>query len=332
MFYRIDGKQVRDIIGRHQGKDLADARQIAKDKLALVERGRDPRTEEARHKAQQARQRAETFRRIADDYKAGHLAKLRSGGELWAAIEADFLPDWRDLPIRDLTRGMVKAKLDEIEVARGLYSRNRRLALVRNLLNFALEGEWVDANVVARIKMLEETERDRILTDAELVEVWHAAGRLLAPGNAMVRQMILSGQRRNEVSEMAWPEIAEAEALWTVPAARMKSKLAHEVPLDPGNAGDDSGRADGQRPENLRLRQPSPEGRSDRRLQPTEGRPRQVHSGGTAEVDPNAKPMTPWRLHDLRRTMRSGLSRLRVSGGDCRARYWPCARWHPPSL
>ena len=99
VFYRVDGKQVRDIIGRHPGKDLANARQIAKDKLALVERGRDPRTEEARQKAQEARQRAETFGRIADDYKIGHLAKLRSGGELWAAIETDLLLDWRDLPI-----------------------------------------------------------------------------------------------------------------------------------------------------------------------------------------------------------------------------------------
>jgi hypothetical protein len=171
VFYRLDSKQVRDIFDRYPAKGLSAARDEARFRLDLVDRGRNPRTEEARQKAQEARRRAATFGKVADDYKTTHLRKLRSGDELWAAIQADLLPDWKEVPIRDLTRGMIKAKLDQIEVARGPYARNRRLAVIRNMLNFALDGELVDANVAARLKMLEETERDRILTDAELVEM-----------------------------------------------------------------------------------------------------------------------------------------------------------------
>jgi hypothetical protein len=85
VFYRVDGKQVRDIFARHPTKSLVAARQEARDRLDLVDRGRDPRTEAARQKAQEVRQRAETFGKVADSYKAARLDKKRSGKAAWAA-------------------------------------------------------------------------------------------------------------------------------------------------------------------------------------------------------------------------------------------------------
>src|SRR5262245_44762394 len=58
VFYRLDGKQVRDIFDRYPAKGLAAARDEARNRLDLVDRGRDPRQEEARQRAQEARQRA----------------------------------------------------------------------------------------------------------------------------------------------------------------------------------------------------------------------------------------------------------------------------------
>src|SRR5262245_43599038 len=51
VYYRVDGQQVRDIIGRYPTNGLAEAREAARDKLHLVERGRDPRQEDARQRA-----------------------------------------------------------------------------------------------------------------------------------------------------------------------------------------------------------------------------------------------------------------------------------------
>src|SRR5262249_33256402 len=47
VYYRVDGQRVRDIIGRYPTNRLAEARHAARDKLQLVERGGDPRREDA---------------------------------------------------------------------------------------------------------------------------------------------------------------------------------------------------------------------------------------------------------------------------------------------
>src|SRR5262249_25330299 len=149
LFYRVDGRQVRDIIGRYPAKGLAEARQEARGKLDLVNHGRDPRQEDARQRAAEAKRRAETFGAVADLYHEGHLSKLASGEELWLRAQDDLLPAWQATPIRDVTRGAVMALLDRIEKGKGIYARNRRLALIRSMLNFALHRELLYAKASA---------------------------------------------------------------------------------------------------------------------------------------------------------------------------------------
>lgn len=312
VFYRVDGKLIRDIFARYPAKGLAIARGEARRRLDLVGRGIDPRQEEARQRAREARRRAETVKAVADSYKTAHLAKLKRGDELWSAIEADLLPAWGDTPIRDIGRGDVMRLLDRIETEKGIYARNRRLALIRHLFNFALDRELVDVNPAARIKMLAETARERVLSDAELVEVWRAAGLLTAPGGALVRMLVLTGQRRGEVAQTTWPEIDESDALWTIAAKRMKAGLVHEVPLAPAA---------------LALLQDLPKGADRKTYVFASPHRKDAPIGGfnvlkedldrhileaRQKLDPGAKPMADWRLHDLRRTMRSGLSKLRI--------------------
>ena len=111
---------------------------------------------------------------------------------------------------------------------------------------------------------------------------------------------------------MEWPEVDEAEALWTIPVARMKSKLVHEVPLTSAM---------------LALIQGVPTANSRKTYVFASPYRKDAPIGGFSQlkeeldrmiletrqkIDPESKPMVPWRLHDLRRTMRSGLSKLRV--------------------
>ena len=315
VFYRVDGKQVRDIIGRHPAKGLAKARGEARHKLDLVERGRGPRQEDARQRAAESKRRAETFASVADEYHEGHLDKLASGAELWERVKGDLLPAWGVWPVRDITRGDVMTLLDKIEKAKGVYARNRRLALIRSMLNFALDRERVDANVAARIKLLPEPDRSRVLTDAELAEIWAAAHKLADPFQRFIRMLIVTGQRRREVSDMAWSEIDEAEKLWTLPAGRMKAREIHEVPLsalamtllEPGGV-------DGEKPERGTYLF-STGRRGDRPISAFNKLKLQLDRHIlTAQRETNAKgkPMADWRLHDIRRSCRSGLARLQI--------------------
>jgi integrase len=322
VFYRVDGKQVRDIIGRYPAKGLAEARDEARERLRLVDKGKDPRQEEARQRAAETKRRAETFGAVADQYHEAHLSKLASGEELWQRVNDDLMPEWQDTPIRDVTRGEVMALLDRIEKAKGLYARNRRLALIRSMMNFALHRELVDANVAARIKMLDEPDRARVLSDAELVEIWTAAEKLADPFRRFTRMLIVTGQRRREVSDMGWAEVAEAEKLWTIPAERMKARELHELPL-PDLAmtlleppADDGGEEPerGEKPERGTYIF-STGRRGDRPISAFNKLKVQLDRhllAARRKADRKAKAMPEWRLHDIRRTVRTGLANLKV--------------------
>jgi integrase len=170
------------------------------------------------------------------------------------------------------------------------------------------------------------TERDRVLTDAELVEIWHAASSTSLTYGAIVRFLLVSGQRKTEVAEMSWPEISADLATWTIPGARTKNGAPHIVPLSkPARAI-------------LRATLPDDDGEAERVLKDRRAKATLVFPGilGTpfagwskakqaldaavmkvrterAEAEgAEAAPLEAWRLHDARRTLATGLQRLGV--------------------
>src|SRR5262249_52396055 len=72
---------------------------------------------------------------------------------------------------------------------------------------------------------------ERVLTDAELAQVWKAAEKMGWPFGPCVQLLILTAQRRSEVSGMTWSEVDLGDGLWSLPSTRTKNKRAHEVPL-----------------------------------------------------------------------------------------------------
>jgi integrase len=76
------------------------------------------------------------------------------------------------------------------------------------------------------------TRRQRTLNDAELAAVWQAADVMGTYGR-LVQLLVLTGARRNKLSETRWPEIDLSKKLIVIPAARMKMDQAHTIPLAP---------------------------------------------------------------------------------------------------
>ena len=137
--------------------------------------------------------------------------------------------------------------------------------------------------------------RERVLTDAELAAVWKATDGP-GPFNAIVRMLMLTGQRREEVTAMTWEEIASDLSTWTVPASRAKNGAAHIVPLSP------------QAQAILRA---APRVRGTDLVFPGRNGPFNGFSKAKEALD-KASRVKDWRLHDLRRTMATGLQRLGV--------------------
>jgi integrase len=140
--------------------------------------------------------------------------------------------------------------------------------------------------------------RQRILADSELVALWGATAGLSYPAGPFVRMLLLSGQQLREVAEMTWREIDFDKRLWTIPAERMKADGPHVVPLSPAA---------------IEILKSLPRWHGDHVFSTTDGeRPIANFSGIKEKVDSFMPGVEPWRFHDLRRTMRTALSALRV--------------------
>lgn len=97
---------------------------------------------------------------------------------------------------------------------------------------FAVQRGGVAMNPFAELPPLPDvrsTARERVLSDAELRAIWLAAGD--DRSGRIVRMLILTGQRREEVAGLRWDELVNDLTTWTLPGARAKNGRAHVVPL-----------------------------------------------------------------------------------------------------
>ncbi len=112
---------------------------------------------------------------------------------------------------------------------------NRTHAYLRAAFRYAVEHEMIVASPVPMDAPLRtEQTRDRVLTDCEIAKVWHATNRLVSPViRDVVRLLILTGQRREEVAGMEWSELDIEDGTWTMGRDRSKTGAAHIIPLVP---------------------------------------------------------------------------------------------------
>lgn len=233
---RIHGRQVRRTLGTTDDLTLADARDKARRAKGDAAAGIDPKDAERKARVEAERSRRSTFRAVAEDYLAdkgeGGGATLRTHGELKRKLEVDVLPEWGDRPIREITRSDVRELLRD-KARTSPVSANRTLALVRRIFGWALGQELVDASPAFRIPRPggQERERERVLTLEEIRSIWSACDRLGYPFGPLIKLLILTAQRRNEVAGLSWREV-EGE-VWRLPGERAKAGKGHLVPLSP---------------------------------------------------------------------------------------------------
>jgi len=292
---------------------LERARAKARDWLDLIRRGIDPREQEERQRLAEQRKRANSFAALAQDFIEQKLPSERRGAEVEKDIRRELIPAWGGRPVTEITADDVKALVKQIKV-RGPGQARNVLGHVRRMLNWAIDqGDYgLTSSPCDRLKpkvlIGEKKVRTRVLNDVELRAVWQAAGRLGYPYCPAIRLLIVTGQRKSEVAEATWREIDLAKKLWTIGPERMKSGAAHEVPLTDAaimilkslprfERGDHLFSADfGVSAVNGFARAKT---RIDRETLT------ELKAAGI-------ETMRPWVFHDLRRTMRTGLSALPV--------------------
>jgi integrase len=225
--YKVGAKHRRLTFGKLGELDPAKARDKARDLLSAVRLGGDP----AGAKLETRARADETFGAIVRGFLARQEARLRPAS--YAAtkrfLEVHCKP-LHGLGLAKVTRATVAARLSEIAATNGPVSADRCRAALGAFFTWSMKEGLCEVNpIIATNTHGNGKERDRVLTDAELADIWNAL-----PANdygPIVKLLILTGQRRTEIGSLHWSEMPAGKRLIALPGDRTKNHLPHDVPL-----------------------------------------------------------------------------------------------------
>jgi integrase len=301
---RVAGKWRNVTLGRYSERfTLAAARKKARVLLSDIEFKADPVA--ALPKPRRYQPAGHTVRSLWPDYKAAkaHLRNLR---EVERVFKRHILPEFGDRAADGITRAEITRFIDEI-ARRAPGMARRILSYFSSFYGWALPrldrlpgNPCRDAGRPPRPKS-----RERVLTEREIGLLWHVLDREGPPFGPAIQLLLLTGQRRNEVFSADCAEFDLKSGVWTIPADRAKNGIAHLVPLSPQvvefvNDVIKAGKGD--------------------KLFPARGNAGAGPSGFSkamtrirAALEEQAGvPIPHWSLHDLRRTLATGMQRLGV--------------------
>lgn len=304
--YRMGGRGAptrRYSIGTHGSPWMpATARKEAERIAIQVAQGIDPmeRQREARRVSVDLAFRA---------YSQHFLASCDDGG--WKrlverTLRLHTVPYLKDKPLPDIKRSDIVAILDKLPHERVALKRNT-FAVLRRLFRWAVSRDDIKRSPCEGMETPPAVmARDRVLSDQELAIVWLASlesGRLFGP---IVRLLIATGKRREEVTQMDWSEVDRASASWAIPKERSKNRISDTVPLNAMALSVLDAMVGGEKwPPSGPLFSTTGKG------------PFTAHAKGKTRLDRiatklNRRALAPWRLHDLRRTMATNFQRLGI--------------------
>jgi integrase len=315
---------------------LGEAREKAKAWLALIDEGKDPAIEEKHKAAEEKRQeqlkQEHGFAAVAKQFVTLKVSQQRTAKATEGEIKV-FVDAWSSKPITEITRFDVRAVIEPRAAAHPYMARNL-LSTVKRLFTWAVRSERFGLEVSPLASLLpadlhipDKRSRDHKLNDDEVRAFWHATEQMGYPAKQIYQLLMLLGLRKSEVANAAWSEfhpqlrrllenkpqqpiawqsIDPRWKVWVIPAPRMKGKndkaRDHAVPLSEAA---------------LRVLESLPLVNDKYLFSARCGRPMVSFRKAKERLDALMAAELPdglraWRNHDLRRTVRAGLSQLRI--------------------
>jgi integrase len=216
----------------------------------------------------------------------------------------DISTELRSRVFTEIHREDITALLDKVEDENGAPLADKVLTVIGSIMSwYAIRHRDYVPPLVKGMRRTDpkKKERDRVLDDDELRLVWNLAGQQRTYG-ALIRMLLLTGQRLDKVLRMRWDDV-DADGVWIIPTEPREKTNIGKVRLPP------DARA---------ILDALPRFDSNPFIFTGRGQ-RHMSASGTFKAKFDAKlpsDMPPWRLHDLRRTARSLMSRAKVSSKD----------------
>ena len=273
-------------IGRHGSPWTPDAaRNEAKRLLGLLVGGDDPFAKSLA---------AEAFGAEIERYLERKRSTLKRAS--FADVErylGQYSAPLHRLRLGEIDRRTIAVVLAEIERTKGPVSRNRARSSLSAFFSWAITEGLIETNPVqGTAKANENGSRERVLTKDELRELWLGLGD--DRFGDIIRLLLLTGQRRNEIGKLQWNEVDLGHKLIVFAPERTKNSRQHELPLS-------------RQACTILERQPR---RNTTQFVFSE-KGYQDWDRAKARLDKRLR-IADWHLHDLRRTCATGMAELGV--------------------
>jgi integrase len=291
--YRRAGGTRRVLIGSGETLSAEQARAAAKKILAKVALGGDPQADKAARRAKDAH----GLRSVIDEYLAAKEDRVRprTFQEARRYLQGPHFKPLHAMPLDRITRRDIATRLVAITRESGPITAARARTTLSAMFVWAMGMGLVENNaVIGTVKPDQPSSRERVLEDDELAAIWRACGD--DDYGRIVRLLVLTGCRRQEIGNMAWDELDLERGAWTIPAARTKNARAHELPLPPLA---------------LSIIEAVPRMVGREQLFGVRGSGFTRWSASKRELDERAG-VAEWHLHDLRRTTATRMADLKV--------------------
>jgi integrase len=312
-----------------RGLGLASARTEAIKLKESISEGAVPRPVAVRRR----RDSSNSVRSLVDRFQHEYVTERgvkRPDAYRWM-FDKYVLPRLGDHDVTQLARADLREAVREIREQHGLTTARRVGGLLKRFFRWLASEDVIEADPAAALVLPgKEQQRDRTLTEAEIVAMWKAtdavnkphernkAGRIKPhpsdyPWGAYFRLLLLVGQRRSEVATMRWSAIDLEAGTWALKAADVKSARAHLVPLPAPAVAllkalpritllDEEGK---EQPSDWVL---TTNGRAP--IADFSKPKRRLDEAMKRELETEELPH--WQVHDLRRTVSTNLARLGI--------------------
>ncbi len=297
--YRVGGRQRRETLGDARRLTLKAARGAAQKRFAEVALGGDPQGAKAEARARAA----VTFGPLVDRYLMAKKPAVRQNTYIADhRYLTNYFKPFQSLPVDSIDRRRVAARLSEITIEHGTTAAARARQSISAYFAWLIREGMAESNPVigtnnpgAHLRA-----RERVLTNDELRAIWAACrdddfGRI-------VRLLMLTAARRDEIGGLRWSEVDVDRGALHIPGDRTKNHHPLQLMLPPAAVS-------------IIESAPRREGRD--LIFGGSGGPFSAWSYSTLTLgariaEMQSGPIAAWRIHDIRRTVATGMGDLGV--------------------
>jgi integrase len=229
LVYRHRGRPRRLTLGKYPIVSLAEARERALNALSEARRGLDPQQDKQADR--KALRFDETVQNFVESY-CHQNNRESTWRETERILRIRFTQNWGARDIREIKRADVLFILDKAIRQKTPSAAIHALVAVRVFFNWCKARGLVEVNPCDGIKRpAKVVSRDRFLNDLEIGVLWNASTALGYPFGTICQLLLLTGQRRGEVTKMRWSDIDLEGRCWLIPKHIAKNGNANAVPL-----------------------------------------------------------------------------------------------------